>query len=86
MAVPVVEVRIMRMAMHQRSVFVPVDVRLPARIAALRHEGPLVRVTLDAGFPLVALVTRPAREELGLSEGVAVTAYVKAPAVHLIRR
>ena len=60
--------------------------RLPATIVALRHEGPLVRVTLDAGFPLVALVTRPAREELGLAEGVPVTAYVKAPAVHLIRR
>jgi len=60
--------------------------RLPARIVALRHEGPLVRVTLDAGFPLVALVTRPAREELGLVEGASVTAYVKAPAVHLIRR
>ena len=37
--------------------------RLVARIVALRPEGPLVRVELDAGFRLFALVTRPACEE-----------------------
>jgi molybdate transport system ATP-binding protein len=43
-------------------------------------------VELDAGFPLVALVTRPACEELALAAGVDVTALIKAPAVHLIAR
>jgi molybdopterin-binding protein len=43
-------------------------------------------VTLDCGFPLVALVTRQAREELGLQEGSAVVAAIKATAVHVVPR
>lgn len=57
---------------------------LPARVISLRPGTPLWCVDLDAGFPLRALVTRPACEELGLRPGVTVTALVKAPAVHLI--
>ncbi len=60
--------------------------RLVARIVTVRQESPLVRVELDAGFPLLAFVTRPACEELGLRPGETVTALVKAPAVHLIAR
>jgi molybdate transport system ATP-binding protein len=60
--------------------------RLPARIISLRPEGPLVRVELDAGFPLFALVTRPACVELSLHEGDTVTALIKAPAIHLVPR
>jgi molybdate transport system ATP-binding protein len=60
--------------------------RLPARVRSLTVDGPMVRVGLDCGFPLVALVTRPACEQLGLAEGGAVTALLKAPAVHLIPR
>jgi molybdate transport system ATP-binding protein len=59
--------------------------RLLARITAVRPDTPLVRVELDAGFPLFALVTRPACEELELREGESVFALIKAPAVHLIR-
>jgi molybdate transport system ATP-binding protein len=58
--------------------------RLPGRVTQITPEGALVRVGLDVGFPLTALVTRPAAEELGLSVGTALTALVKAPAVHLI--
>jgi molybdate transport system ATP-binding protein len=58
--------------------------RLPARIAALQPEGLLVRLTLDAGFPLESLVTRQACADLGLAEGEAVTALLKASAIHLI--
>jgi molybdate transport system ATP-binding protein len=43
-----------------------------------------VRVRIDCGFPLVAAITRPAQEELGLRPGLAVAAIVKAPAVHVI--
>lgn len=57
---------------------------LPATIKSLMREGPLIRVTLDCGFELTALVTRPASEELQLREGDAVIAMVKAPAIHLI--
>ncbi len=57
-----------------------------ARIVAIDPEGPLDRVTLDAGFPLVALITRRSREALALAPGVEVTAAIKAAAVHLVAR
>jgi molybdate transport system ATP-binding protein len=60
--------------------------RLSARVLLLRPEGALVRVELDAGFPLFALVTRPACAELALREGENVTALIKAPAIHLVPR
>ncbi len=60
--------------------------RLTARVRALDYEGPLVRVSLDCGFALTALVTRQACAELGLREGETVTALVKAPSIHLIAR
>jgi molybdate transport system ATP-binding protein len=60
--------------------------RLAARVVAVQPGSPLVRVELDAGFPLFALVTRPACEELELRPGVHLTALIKAPAVHLIPR
>ncbi len=58
--------------------------RLRGRITALLPEGPLVRLTLDCGFPLESLVTRHACTDLGLVEGEAVTALLKASAIHLI--
>lgn len=60
--------------------------RLPARVVSVRPGSPLLCVELDAGFPLYAMVTRPACEELALQSGAGVTAVVKAPAVHLLRR
>ena len=58
--------------------------RLAATVRALTREGPLVRASLDCGFPLTALLTRPACEELDLREGGQLIALVKAPQVHLI--
>jgi molybdate transport system ATP-binding protein len=60
--------------------------RLPARIVSFRAEGALVRVELDAGFPLFALVTRAACAALALQEGETITALIKAPAIHLVPR
>lgn len=60
--------------------------RLATRVKALRPEGALVRVELDAGFPLSAVITRPACQELELREGQPVAALIKAPAVHLLPR
>jgi molybdate transport system ATP-binding protein len=60
--------------------------RLRGRITALTPEGPLVRVTMDCGFALTALITKQASAELRLQEGTVVTASVKAAAVHLIPR
>lgn len=57
---------------------------LPAVIQSITPEGPLVRITLDCGFELTALITRPACDELRLQIGDQVTASLKAPAIHLI--
>ncbi len=58
--------------------------RLPALVRRVLPAGPYVRVELDAGFPLVALITRPSLEALALAPGGRVTASFKATAVHLI--
>jgi molybdate transport system ATP-binding protein len=59
---------------------------LVGHIRALDREGPIVRVSLDCGFPLKALVTNQACQDMGLRERDQVVALVKAPAVHLIAR
>jgi molybdate transport system ATP-binding protein len=58
--------------------------RLAATVRAVAREGPLVRVNLDCGFPLTALLTEPAREELALCEGMELLVLIKASQVHLI--
>jgi tungstate transport system ATP-binding protein len=60
--------------------------RLTARVRRVVSAGTQVRVELDAGFPLVALITKQSLEELGLTEGSAVVASFKATAAHLIPR
>lgn len=55
-------------------------------VAARSDEGPLVRVAIDCGVPLVALVTRASAARLGLVPGRAIAALVKAPAVRLVPR
>ena len=52
--------------------------------AGLRSE--MVRVSLDCGFSLKALVTNQACQELVLREGEHVIALLKAPAIHLVPR
>jgi molybdopterin-binding protein len=58
---------------------------LAGQIVRLAPTGPHVRVTIDCGFPLVALVTQRSVTEMGLAPGVAVTAHFKATAPHLLR-
>ncbi len=58
--------------------------RIPATVASVHLEAPLTRVELNCGFPLKALITRQALEELKLQPGTRVTAWIKAPHVHLI--
>ena len=60
--------------------------QLSATVKAITHEGPMVRIDLDCGFPLTALLTRQGCEELALRENSQVLAMVKAPNVHLISR
>ncbi len=59
---------------------------LAAVVTRLVPAGPYVRVEMDAGPTLVAMVTRHAVEELTLAPGVQVIASFKASAVHLIRK
>ncbi|HZR21900.1 MAG TPA: ABC transporter ATP-binding protein [Verrucomicrobiae bacterium] len=59
---------------------------LSAVVTALSPEGPVVRVGLNCGFALTALLTKNACEQLGLKPGDAVLALVKAPQIHLIPR
>ena len=49
-------------------------------------SGPMMRIDLECGFPLIALLTKQACEELTLKEGDRVVALVKAPHIHLIPR
>jgi molybdate transport system ATP-binding protein len=60
--------------------------RLSATVLALVPEGPMVRIELDGGFPLKALLTRQACDELELKPGASVEALIKASHIHLIPR
>jgi molybdopterin-binding protein len=57
-----------------------------AKVLAIVPSGPLFKVTLDAGFPLVAYVSKQSYIELGLASGAEVIASIKATAIHLICR
>ena len=59
---------------------------LAGTVRSLHREGPMMRVELDCGFPLAALLTKQACEELALKPNDRVFALVKAPNVHLIPR
>ena len=60
--------------------------RLDAVVRRVVNAGAQARVELDAGFPLVALITKQSLEELSLGAGSRVVASFKATAVHLIPR
>ena len=60
--------------------------RLHCRITAIDSEGPLVRVQLDCGFPLIALVRRLSYLQLGLEPGMIVCAEFDPNGAHLIPR
>lgn len=47
-------------------------------------EGPLLRIGIDCGFELTALVTRPACDELGLKVGDITHVSIKASSIHLV--
>jgi molybdopterin-binding protein len=49
-------------------------------------HGPLVKVVIECGFPVVALITRSSANEMELEEGSPILASFKASAVHLIPR
>jgi tungstate transport system ATP-binding protein len=58
--------------------------RLIGRITKIVPSGPFVRVSVDCGFILTALITRRSCTDLGLSVGTMVVAGVKATAIHVL--
>ncbi|MCJ7605853.1 MAG: ABC transporter ATP-binding protein [Dehalococcoidales bacterium] len=59
---------------------------LSGKVAWTIFTGPLCRVEIDCGFPLMALVTRRSAEEMGLRKGTEVFATFKAVSIHVIKR
>jgi molybdate transport system ATP-binding protein len=59
---------------------------LRGRVSGIALAGVLMKVTVDVGFELVALVTRQAAADLELSKEAEIFAVFKASAVHLINR
>jgi len=55
-------------------------------ITRVVSTGPITRIEIDCGFPLVALVTKRSAEELELERGKSVYATFKATGVHVIKR
>jgi tungstate transport system ATP-binding protein len=55
-------------------------------ITRLTVTGPVVRVEIDCGFRLIALITRRSMEEMSLEKGKSVHASFKATTVHVIKQ
>jgi molybdate transport system ATP-binding protein len=60
--------------------------RFPATVVSLELAGPLLRVELDCGFPLKALLTPSAASDLRLQPDSRVGVLIKAPQIHLLPR
>jgi molybdopterin-binding protein len=58
--------------------------RFPGEIIRMFPAGSQVRVGINCGFHLTALITRKSAEEMGLKEGMRVVAMVKAVSIHVI--
>ncbi|MFC1933658.1 ABC transporter ATP-binding protein [Chloroflexota bacterium] len=56
------------------------------KIAKMTPVGPLSRIEIDCGFPLLGLITKRSAEELGLTIGYEVYASFKATAIQIIKR
>ncbi len=60
--------------------------QLSGRVARLMPQGAQVKVVVDCGVPVTALITRASAQEMGLVPGTGVTVTFKASATHLIVR
>lgn len=60
--------------------------RLTGKIASIHPQGALIRVVIDCGFTLMALITRTSACEMSLQPDQQVSATFKASVVHLIPR
>jgi tungstate transport system ATP-binding protein len=60
--------------------------RLAGNIQRIVPQGALIKVILDCGFPLSALITLTSANNMGLQTGQEIVATFKASAAHLINR
>ena len=60
--------------------------RFPATVVSIELAGPLLRVELDGGFPLKAMLTPAAAADLRLQPQAQVGVLIKAPQIHLLPR
>jgi molybdopterin-binding protein len=58
----------------------------PCRITKAVPIGPMVRITVDAGFSLTAVITRRSYDDLGLAPGKNTELAFKASAIHVTKR
>jgi len=56
------------------------------KVIRITQVGPLVRIEIDCGFPLLGVVTRRSSQELDLAVGKEVYTSFKATALHVIKR
>lgn len=56
------------------------------RIRKVIPLGPMVRLRVDTGIPLVVVITLRSYDELGLSEGAEIGLAFKASAIHVVER
>ena len=57
-----------------------------AKVQKIIRQGFFYKLMLDCGFPLVAYITMPSCEDLGICEGSVISASFKATAIHVMRR
>ena len=60
--------------------------RFRGKITRIAPAGPLIRIEMDCGFPLLGVVTKRSAQELDLTSGRQVYASFKATAIHIIKR
>jgi molybdate transport system ATP-binding protein len=59
--------------------------RIQGVVRSVLPEGPVARVEIDCGVPVVALVTAQSAAELDLRHGQPIAAVVKATSIHLLK-
>jgi len=57
-----------------------------AKVQKVIRQGFFYKLLLDCGFPVVAYITMPSCDDLGICEGSVISASFKATAVHVMRR
>jgi tungstate transport system ATP-binding protein len=55
------------------------------KVVSIGYQGPLVRIHLDCGFPVLSLITRRSAEEMNIAVGSELYASFKATAVRVVK-